>query len=242
MRWIGLFVIVALATVCVFAQPSPPVQEPSSGAVARSEGFGWGAALEQSFLFLSIEHSLRLTQAKTRSQFQGKFMKNYWTSIKNIRGWGDGDSVLTNCIAHPMQGGVAGFIQIQNDPDGIRRELSMDSGYWRSRLKAMGWAALYSTQFEIGPISEATIGHVGKEEGTAGYSDLVVTPLGGLGMLVLEDAVDRFVISRLEPGGTSLGWQRFLRVTLNPQRSLANLLRFKRPWHRDTRQLSPAQP
>jgi hypothetical protein len=106
----------------------------------------------------------------------------------------------------------------------------------------MGWAALYSTQFEIGPISEATIGHVGKEEGTAGYSDLVVTPLGGLGMLVLEDAVDRFVISRLEPGGTSLGWQRFLRVTLNPQRSLANLLRFKRPWHRDTRQLSRAQP
>ncbi len=242
MRWIGLFVIAALAGACLLAQPIPPVQEPSSGEVERPEGFGWGAALEQSFLFLSIEHSLRLTQAKTRSQFQGKFMKNYWTSVKNIHGWGDGDSWFTNDIAHPMQGGVAGFIQIQNDPDGIRRELSMDRGYWRSRFKAMGWAALYSTQFEIGPISEATIGHVGKQEGTAGYSDLVMTPLGGLGMMVLEDAVDRYIISRLEPGGTGLNWQRLLRMTLNPQRSLANLLRFKRPWHRDTRQLSRIQP
>jgi len=83
---------------------------------------------------------------------------------------------------------------------------------------------------------------VGKREGTTGYSDLVVTPLGGLGLTVLEDAVDRFVISRLESSGAGLASQRFLRVTLNPQRTLANLLRFKLPWHRDTRQLHRTQP
>ncbi len=226
MRRIGLFVITPLVATCVLAQSSPPVQEQPTGEVERSGGFRWGAALKQSFMFLSIEHSLRLTQDKTRSQLQGRFLKEYWTSVKSIRGWGDGDSVLTNYVAHPMQGGVAGFIQIQNDPDGINREFSTDSAYWRSRFKAMGWAAVYSTQFEIGPISEASIGHVGEKEGTTGYSDLVVTPLGGLGMMVLEDAMDRFVISRLEPGGTSPVWQCFLRVTLNPQRSLANLLRF----------------
>jgi hypothetical protein len=241
MRRMGLCVITPLVVTCVLAQSSPPDQEPSSGEVKRSAGFRWGPALKQSFLFLSIEHSVRLTQAKTRSEFQGEFLEDYWTSIKGIRGWGDGDGVLTNYIGHPMQGAVAGFIQIQNDPDGIRRELSMDSGYWRSRFKALGWAAVYSTQFEIGPISEASIGHVGKRRGTHGYTDLVVTPLGGLGMLVLEDAVDRFVISRLEPGGTSPFLQCFLRVTLNPQRSLANLLRFKWPWYRDTRQLSRTQ-
>jgi hypothetical protein len=197
MRRMWLFVITPLVVTCVLAQSSPRVQKPSTGEVARSGGFRWGPALKQSFLFLSIEHSLRLTQAKTRSEFQGEFLKDYWASIKGIRGWEDGDSVLTNYIAHPMQGGVAGFIQIQNDPDGIRREFGMNGGYWRSRFRALGWAAVYSTQFEIGPVSEATIGHVGKREGTHGYSDLVVTPLGGLGMTVLEDAVDRFVISRL---------------------------------------------
>ena len=141
-----------------------------------------------------------------------------------------------------MQGGVAGFIQIQNDPGGITRELGWDGAYWRSRLKAMAWSAAYSTQFEIGPISEATIGHVGKRAGTAGYTDLVVTPVGGLGMTVLEDALDRFVLRRFESNSSSANWQRILRMTLNPQRSLANLLRFKRPWHRDTRRLNFSGP
>ena len=235
---IGLFIIALLTATCAFAEPDPPVQGSFTGEIERQEGFRWGPALQQSFLFLSIEHSLRLTQTKTRTQFQGKFLKDYWTCIKNIHGWGDGDGIFTNYIAHPMQGGVAGFIQIQNDPAGIRQELSMDGGYWRSRLKGMAWAAAYSTQFEIGPISEATIGHVGKKDGTAGYTDLVVTPVGGLGMTVLEDALDRFVIKKFESGSSSFGWQCFMRMTLNPQRSLANLLRFKRPWHRDTRRLN----
>jgi len=240
-RRIGLLVLTPFAVMCAFAQPSPPVQKPIYGEVERSEGFRWGAALGQSFLFLSIEHSLRLTQPKTRSEVEGQFLKDYWTCIQGIRGWGDGDGVLTNYVAHPMHGGVASFIQIQNDPDGIRREFGRDRGYWRSRFKAMGWAAAYSTQFEIGPISEATIGHAGKKKGTAGYTDLVVTPVGGFGMAVLEDAVDRFVIRKLESDGPSVGLQCFLRIALNPQRSLANLLRFKRPWHRDTRRLFQTQ-
>jgi hypothetical protein len=215
-----------------------PGQEHPAGGIERPARFRWDAALRQSFFFVSIEHSLRLTQAKTRREFQGKFFQDYWSCVKNIRGWGDGDGVFTNYIAHPMQGGVAGFIQIQNDPGGITRELGRDGAYWRSRLKAMAWSAAYSTQFEIGPISEATIGHVGKRVGTAGYTDLVITPVGGLGMTVLEDAIDRFVLRRLESNSSSTNWQRILRMTLNPQRSLANLLRFKRPWHRDTRGLN----
>ncbi len=185
---------ITLCTITLLCAASAPAQQASqeqdspTGEVELRERFHWGPAVAQSFLFVSIEHSLRLTQAKTRREFQGKFMKDYWTCIKNIQGWGDGDGVFTNYVAHPMQGGVAGFLQIQNDPAGRRQELSLDGAYWRSRLKGMAWAAAYSTQFEIGPISEATIGHVGKRDGTAGYTDLVVTPLGGLGMTVLEDA------------------------------------------------------
>ena len=49
-----------------------------------------------------------------------------------------------------------------------------------------------------------------KRSGTAGYTDLVMTPVGGLGMTVLEDAVDRLVLDPCESSGSGLGGQRFL--------------------------------
>jgi len=67
-----------------------------------------------------------------------------------------------------------------------------------------------------------------------GYIDLVITPLAGFGMIVLEDYIDDAVIKRLERK-TSEGMGRFIRVVLNPQRSIANMMRLKRPSHRDTR-------
>jgi hypothetical protein len=233
--WIATVVLCAAG---VLDATNTPQQGPSESETEGPSGFGWGPALQQSFYFLSIEHSLRMTQAKTSREFQGRFLKDYWTCIKSIKGWGDGDGVFTNYVAHPMQGGVAGFIQIQNDPGGATRELSRSGAYWRSRFKALAWSAAYSTQFEIGPISEATIGHVGKRPGTAGYTDLVMTPVGGLGMIVLEDALDSLVLKRLEMNGARPNVQRVLRMALNPQRSLANLLRLKRPWHRDSRGLN----
>jgi hypothetical protein len=85
-------------------------------------------------------------------------------------------------------------------------------------------------------MSEAMIGNVGFDPGIMGYVDLVVTPIGGLGMILLEDWLDKQVVTKLERGKGELE-ARFLRVILNPQRSIANLLRFKRPSHRDTRSL-----
>jgi hypothetical protein len=226
------------------APAGSPVERISSPAAQQSEierepeGFRWGPALLQSFLFLSTEHGFRMTQAKTRRELAGPFFRNYWSSVRGIRGWNDGDSVFTNYVAHPMQGAVAGFIQIHNDPGGISQQFGRSRQYWHSRLKAMGWAAIYSTQFEIGPVSESTIGHVGKRAGTGGLSDLVVTPPGGLGMIALEDALDLHVIRKWELRSDSLAWRRFYRIVLNPQRTFANLLRFKKPWHRDTRGIS----
>jgi len=72
----------------------------------------------------------------------------------------DGDSFLVNYVAHPMQGAISGFVQIHNDPKARPTEFSESKAYWQGRLKAMGWAALFSTQFELGPISEASLGNV----------------------------------------------------------------------------------
>ncbi|MBI4459650.1 MAG: hypothetical protein HY648_06295, partial [Acidobacteria bacterium] len=143
--------------------------------------------------------------------------------------------------AHPMQGAVAGFLYLQNHPRHRLEEIGRSPAYWVSRQKAMAWAAAYSTYFEIGPVlSEAAIGNVGKKPGTSGYVDLTVTPVGGFGWIVGEDALDRFFIQRKELATTSLAWRRFYRMALNPTRTFANLLRLQKPWHRDTRPLSDA--
>jgi len=97
-------------------------------------------------------------------------------------------------------------------------------------------AAIYSAQFELGPMSEASIGNVGLKAGTMAYVDLVMTPVLGLGMIVAEDAIDRFVIAKAE-GRLSRNQTRLLRSLLNPNRSVANLIRFQVPWKRDARDL-----
>jgi hypothetical protein len=205
---------------------------------APRQTFDWAGAGNQSFFFLGIQHGLRVVQVKTRRQLDGKFFPDYADAVSGLGGWGDGDSVLTNYVGHPMMGAISGFLQIQNDPKGIGLEFDARKGdYWRSRMKAFGWAALYSTQFELGPVSEASIGNVGRKRGTMGFVDLVMTPVGGLGWIVAEDAMDKHWVRRWE-AGRSDGMKRLLRMSLNPNRSLANLLRLKKPWHRDTRSMS----
>jgi hypothetical protein len=109
-----------------------------------------------------------------------------------------------------------------------------DKDYWKSRFKALGWATLYSTSYELAPWGEAGIGNVGYDRGTMAAVDLVVTPLGGFGMILLEDWLDKHNNRNIEKRTTE-GKARFLRVMMNPQRSIANLLRFKRPSYRDNR-------
>lgn len=188
--------------------------------------------------FLTIQHGVRLTQEKTIDQLHGPFFEDYFESVRGLRGWKDGDSAFTNYVGHPMQGAVTGYIQVQNDPRGRRASITDGAVYWKSRLKAMAWSAAYSTQFELGPYSEASIGNVGKTPGTMGFVDLVVTPTGGLGIMLAEDAFDQFVVARLERQ-VSPPTMRFLRMVFSPNRTVANLLRFKKPWRRDNRDYTP---
>jgi hypothetical protein len=168
----------------------------------------------------------------------GPFFKDYGDSLKGLGGWKDGDNVWTNYALHPMQGSVSGYLFLFNDAEGSAAEFGRSREYWRSRLKAMGFAAIYSTQFELGPISEASIGNVGKVRGTMGLVDLIVTPLGGFGWMLAEDALDRFVVRRLEQKYRKRGLIRVFRVLLNPTRSFANLMRLRLPWYRPGRELN----
>jgi hypothetical protein len=214
----------------------PPVAPIIRNEMPQPAKFHWKPAIEQSLFFLGFQNSLRFTQSKTRRNLGGDFFGAWGDSIRNIgRGWGDGDDIVTNYFGHPMEGATAGYIQIQNDPNGAQQQIGLNGDYWRSRLKAMAWAAAYSTEFEIGPVSEATLGHVGRDRRTQGMVDFVVTPTAGLGFILGEDLIDRHIIQRWERTHTNPLIGAMLRSLLNPDRTLANLSRLKVPWHRDDR-------
>ena len=89
-----------------------------------------------------------------------------------------------------------------------------------------------SSQLEIGPISQPSIGNVGLS-GKQPYGDVVITPTVGLGMLIGEDILDKYIVRRLERYSGSFWVKVFSRTLLNPTRTMANIIRFKIPWHRD---------
>jgi hypothetical protein len=199
------------------------------------DGFHWRPFLLQSSFFMGVQHSFRFaTETGTRANLKGPFFRDFGKSLKGIRGWGDSDPFIVNYVGHPMMGAVSGFIYVQNDPRGRVAPFGTEQ-YWRSRLRAMVWSAAYSTWFEIGPVSEASLGNVGLKDGTSGAVDFVVTPLAGTGLMALEDAVDRHLITWLETKWNNRWYRMLVRSFLNPDRSMANMMRLKVPWHRDSR-------
>jgi hypothetical protein len=225
-----------------FFQPLPDhTLDQNLGEGLRRSTFDWNAAFRQSMFFLGIEHAFRLaTEDGTRVDLKGPFFKDYFRALKSLRGWDDGDPFLVNYIGHPMAGSVSGFIQVHNDPQGVKEKVSLNRSYWRSRLKAFGWSFAYSTQFELGLFSEASLGNIGirpygKAKHPMAYVDLVVTPVVGTGWLVGEDMLDRYLVRPLEDRIGNRVVKLLIRTFLNPTRSFANFLRGQRPWYRDNR-------
>jgi hypothetical protein len=99
----------------------------------------------------------------------------------------------------------------------------------------MAFAAAASTQFELGPVSEATIGNVGKNRMGARCGGSCRDPARGLGVLVLEDFLDRYVVRGIERWTRNPVLRAVTRGILNPNRSFANLMRKRVLWHRDSR-------
>jgi hypothetical protein len=155
--------------------------------------------------------------------------------VANLHGWADGDPFYVNYVGHPLHGAIAGFIWVQNDRRFLHAEFGKSRAYWKSRLRAMTFAWAYSTQFEIGPVSEATVGNVQAKYPQQGFVDHVITPTLGLAWMIGEDALDRRVIRWVETRTTNRYVRLLIRGGLNPARSMANIMRGAPPWHRDTR-------
>jgi hypothetical protein len=67
--------------------------------------------------------------------------------------------------------------------------------------------------------------------------DHVVTPIGALGFMVAEDALDRYLITRIESWTGNRVLRAAARMALNPSRTMSNAAQGRTPWHRSVRPL-----
>ena len=237
-------ILVLVAALAVLPPRSVHAQSPvdppavKTAVPAPATEPSWRGALMDSLKLLMIEHGTRIaTQSETREQLRGPFLRDYVRSLKIPRTWEDGDSTLVNYIGHPIHGAAAGFIWLDHEDGSHDPQLGFTMKYWASRARATAWAAGYSLQFEFGLVSEAAIGNVGMRPGTTGWVDHVVTPVGALGFMVAEDALDRYWIVRVESWTGNRVARAVVRILFNPSRTLSNLSQGRSPWFRAMRSL-----
>lgn len=228
----------AVVSEVVVSGTSPAGAEPGAAAAFEktSEGVQWKPLLSQSMLFLGVQHGFRFaTEEGTREGMRGPFLNGWYQSLSALHGWSDGDPFYVNYVGHPLQGAVAGYLFQANDPKYRAIEFGNNRDYWKSRLRAAAFSFAYSTQFEIGPLSEASLGKIQSTYPQQGFVDHVATPMIGTMWMVGEDILDRYVIRRIE-GRTENPWLRMMaRGWLNPGRSFSNMMQLRAPWVRDSR-------
>ena len=224
-----------LVILAVAAAPASAQQDTSLIPPVPST---WKGAFSDSLRLLAIEHGVRITfQEKTRRELSGPFVEDYIRSLKFPKQWEDGDSWLVNYIGHPIHGAASGFIWLDHEDGAHDPRIGFSWAYWASRGRAVAWAAGYSVQFEFGPLSEASIGNVGMKNETTGWVDHLVTPAGALAIIVAEDALDRYLILRIESWTRNPVLRGFARTLLNPSRTLSNTAQGRVPWARAGRSL-----
>ena len=232
-------------------------QSRESRQAGRPEPYHWKGLLLQSFAFDLLQHTTLIVTADQNDRhllLNKPFWSDYWASLGqfNMRRWNDGDSFSVNYIGHPMQGAISGYLEVQNDPRGRALRFDRHSPeYWKSRWRAFLWETAYSTQWEVGPLGETAVFNQGgftyplgcrkrdlvcertaKYTNNTGWVDFIVTPGMGTLLLVGEDAIDRYITDPLVARHPSIG-NKVIRSSLNPNRSLANMLRGRYPWYRD---------
>ena len=212
--------------------PKPP---DSVVATAPSPKVEWAPLATSSLRFLAVMHGFRLaTEAGTRAGGFG-LGPDYFSGVGNLHGWADGDPFYVNYVGHPMQGAVAGRLWLLHDQRYRRAEFGTNPDYWKGKVRATAFAWAFSAQFEIGVLSEASIGHIQKDFPQQGLVDHVVTPAVGLGWMIGEDALDRFLVKRIEARTRNRYARILARTLVNPARSFANVMDWRVPWYRDSR-------
>jgi len=209
-------------------------------------GVSWSRILGESLIFLSAQHGGNIAlDSDTRDALtHGSFWGDYAYCIDHYRWsrWKDDDPFGVDYIGHPMMGAVTNAIYEQNDPK--QRALTYENThrYWMGRLRATAYSAVYSAQWKIGPLSEASIGNtglntyfstrIGRSTNETGMQDFFITPIGGLAWNVGEDAIDKYFLARVRRHTHNKALLILASFT-TPGKSAANVARFRATYYRD---------
>lgn len=222
----------------------------------RRKAIHWRAIARQWWLDISFEQAERiLMESKTRGQLNGRFFHEWFDDVAQYRYglWNDGDKFFTSYIGHPLQGAVVEAIFWQNN-DQVRfsEQDFHDAAYRKALWQAFAFAAIDAVQWKLGPVSEASIGHVGLPphwwdtpyfcnlthtycHPRTGLNDLVLNEVGGTAMMIGFQWLDKHFQRPIENRIQSRALIDMMRILTNPPQSLANFFRFRTPWYRDNR-------
>jgi len=230
-----------LASESVFRLPSTgAVLLPAAEAASRNwagpmeaadDSFRWKPAIGSTLLVILTQNLANLTSSRFHNELEGPFVNDWFTSAAALfdSNWDDGNKIQTNYIAHPIGGAIYANNARMNDPK-YAALLPGDPGYGTGVLRSMAFAAAASLMYEIGPVSEASIGNLGmKNPDKQGWVDPVMTPVLGAGWMVLEDVVHQQMLRRVE-GRVPY---TILHIFLNPARTISNLFNFRPPCPRE---------
>jgi hypothetical protein len=230
-------------------KPLVPLNEcPYDKTKARECRVHWRQLLISSAVFITWQNTANAYSSYwyRHETLTGNWWERYVNSVVGYKFsvWSDGNPMMDDYVGHPLMGDITNALWIQNDPKGMTLEFSNTWPYWRSRLRAMAFSTVYSTEWKLGPIGESGVGHqgdhlsyeedTGRSRNETGFVSLVTTPVGGTILTVAEDVIDKTVIRRLE----NFNRNPFLLMGysfLTPGKTTGNILRFRPPWYRDSR-------
>jgi hypothetical protein len=180
-------------------------------------------------------HGFRIATEPSTRKAMGNQPFGYFAALGAMHGWSDGDGYYENYLGHPIEGAVSNYLWIHNDLRYRNVEFGKSRDYWMSRLRAYAYAWAFSEQFEIGLVSEASMGQIQRYCCAYGFVDHVVTPNFGMIWLIGGDILDRYVTRPFENRTRSVAARSLLRAAINPPQSFANILMLQYPWHRENR-------
>ena len=216
-----------------------PVQPLTLGVQARSwelafedrkprwGSVDWVGLFTQQTRVDATMHWLRLFQPKFHEPlYHSQFYKGYADALKGYFShaprWSDGDGFVTNDIGHPIMGAVFAYTFTDYDRR-CAKTVYGDAGYWSCIRRAAAYAAFASANWEWNPLmSESALGHIGKYyscergrcTGEGGWTDLVMTPLAGIGVRIAGDVARAKLWPKLDRGMSGNAWSKALAYTL----------------------------
>lgn len=187
----------------------------------------WAGLFSQQTRVDAAMHWLRLFQPKFHEPlYHSQFYKGYAEAMKGYFSrsprWNDGDDFFTNDIGHPIMGAVFSYTFTDYDRR-CANTVYGDAGYWSCIRRAAVYAAFASANWEWNPLmSESALGHIGKYyscergrcTGEGGWTDLVMTPLGGIGIRIAGDVARAKLWPKLDRGMSGNPLSRVLAYTL----------------------------